>query len=165
MPTVLLSCSKCGKTKPLDDFRRRPDRSIRGKRRGRWSSCKECERAYQLSEVGRSLQNARMIKFRKNMRESNYDELRRRERESNLRRKYGFGEVVYQELVEEQEGRCAICEEVPTKGRGKKLHIDHDHVTGKIRGLLCGPCNTALGGFRDDVEIVRKAADYLESFS
>ena len=59
-----------------------------------------------------------------------------------------------------QDGRCAICErdvcEIP---RG--LYIDHDHKTGKVRGLLCDRCNMSLGGFKDNVIILQNAINYL----
>lgn len=57
-----------------------------------------------------------------------------------------------------QSERCAICREVPAKGR---LQVDHDHATGRIRGLLCGNCNKAMGLFRDDPERLRSAISYL----
>ena len=60
------------------------------------------------------------------------------------------------ELLAQQEGRCAICLVA------EAIHIDHDHVDGRIRGMLCFPCNAALGQFGDDVDTVRRAADYLE---
>jgi hypothetical protein len=54
---------------------------------------------------------------------------------------------------------CAIC---GAKPKGKRLAMDHDHKTGKIRGLLCMQCNTALGKFRDDTKLLKKAIRYLE---
>jgi len=65
----------------------------------------------------------------------------------------------YDQLLTQQGGGCAACGEPPTTIR---LHIDHDHVTGQIRGLLCRHCNSALGYGRDDPKILRGLADYLE---
>lgn len=65
------------------------------------------------------------------------------QRRAHLKKKYGITEDQFNELVLSQEGRCAICGKVP-KGR---LHIDHCHDTGRIRGLLCTGCNTRLGWF------------------
>jgi hypothetical protein len=66
------------------------------------------------------------------------------------------------ELEAEQGGVCAICGKPPKVG-GRRLSVDHDHATGKIRGMLCTRCNTALGSFDDDIERITKAADYLRS--
>lgn len=65
-----------------------------------------------------------------------------------------YDEVV-EELNEEQGGVCAIC------SRDLSLHLDHNHSTGAVRGLLCGSCNRALGQFQDDPQIVARALDYL----
>jgi formate dehydrogenase maturation protein FdhE len=61
------------------------------------------------------------------------------------------------ELLEEQDGLCAIC-----YGVVPASHIDHDHQTGQLRGLLCNSCNRGLGYFHDDPEALRAAADYIE---
>ena len=55
--------------------------------------------------------------------------------------------------------RCSICLSPPKEGR--RLHVDHDHNTGRVRGLLCGPCNRAIGLFRDKPEVMTAAAAYL----
>jgi|SRR6185436_3628357 len=88
-------------------------------------------------------------------------------REKNLIRNYGLSIAQYEALVIFQGGRCAICGTDKPKERHKSgnLHVDHDHKTGKRRGLLCGSCNSALGLFKDDPEIISKAAQYLRSFS
>jgi hypothetical protein len=69
----------------------------------------------------------------------------------------GLTEGRYAELLARQDGRCAACQDV---FRGSP-HVDHSHRTGEVRGLLCGPCNTGLGQFRDDPARLRAAADYL----
>lgn len=71
-------------------------------------------------------------------------------------------------MFEKQNGVCAICKKPETakkqSGNGiKRLSVDHDHTTGAIRGLLCMYCNTALGKFKDDIEILKSAIVYLEA--
>lgn len=72
---------------------------------------------------------------------------------------YGLTPEQYLDMLEEQQGKCAICNEVPTTKRG--LAVDHDHATGKVRGLLCTGCNTALGSFKDNEELLTSAIEYL----
>ena len=66
-----------------------------------------------------------------------------RRRDDTLRRRYGIGTDEYDALYEKQGGRCAFCGGT-SNGRGR-LAVDHDHATGRVRGLLCFTCNTALG--------------------
>lgn len=66
----------------------------------------------------------------------------------------------YNELFVKQEGRCAICGKHQSE-MNKAIHVDHDHVTGEIRGLLCDKCNFGLGMFKDDPELMIKAANYI----
>lgn len=82
-----------------------------------------------------------------------------------LRDSFGMSLDAYQEMLEAQNGKCAICNQPEThmrNGRIKALAVDHNHKTGAIRGLLCSDCNTAIGKLKDDPEIIRKAAQYLE---
>lgn len=65
----------------------------------------------------------------------------------------------YNKLLELQNSSCGIC---GGKDSAKRLAVDHDHETGKIRGLLCSKCNRALGYLNDDKELLRKAISYLE---
>jgi len=77
-------------------------------------------------------------------------------------RDYGITRDEYEAMVARQGGRCAICHENPRPVRGCiRLHVDHDHVTGKVRGLLCQLCNLALGKFRDDPRRLMSAIHYL----
>lgn len=81
----------------------------------------------------------------------------------NLRRRYGIGEEEYTEILNSQDGRCAICgSSVSGQDRQKHLSLDHNHITGKIRGVLCTECNHGLGKFGDSPELLREAAAYLE---
>jgi len=69
---------------------------------------------------------------------------------------YRLTQPACETMVETQGGQCAICSRVPTK-----LVVDHDHRSGRIRGLLCGPCNLGLGHLRDQPVLCERAADYL----
>jgi hypothetical protein len=83
-----------------------------------------------------------------------------------LRSKYGITLEQYNIMLENQGGVCAICGDPPTIiHAGEKvspLSVDHCHKTGKVRGLLCHPCNMALGLFKDNKDRLRAAAAYLE---
>lgn len=84
-----------------------------------------------------------------------------RERARTLRA-YGLTQAGWDALVNRQGNRCAVCRTDKPGGRGERWHIDHDHVTARVRGLLCGRCNTAIGMLGDDPEIIRAAARYVE---
>lgn len=76
------------------------------------------------------------------------------------RRHYGLTLLEYDDLLERQESACAICF---TPVIDRSLHVDHDHISGSVRGLLCRGCNMGLGNFLDSVEHLRNAIRYLES--
>lgn len=76
-------------------------------------------------------------------------------REYHLRRRYGVGEKEFQELLAEQGGVCAICR------RPDPEHLDHDHRTGWVRGILCFNCNGGLGQFKDNPDVLARAITYL----
>lgn len=65
--------------------------------------------------------------------------------DARLRSRYGITRDEYNAMLEVQDGRCAICGKEGGGSRGNMLDVDHDHETGKVRGLLCRACNTALG--------------------
>jgi len=74
--------------------------------------------------------------------------------------RYGLSAARYDALMDQQGGRCAVCGGPPT-GQGR-LHVDHDHATSLVRGLLCHDCNTGIGSLKDDLSILRAAVAYLE---
>lgn len=77
---------------------------------------------------------------------------------------YGLTPEDYDKLLASQNGVCAICGAKEALN-GYKLYVDHDHATGKVRGLLCHHCNIALGALRDNPTLLRKAAKYIETRS
>jgi len=86
---------------------------------------------------------------------------REAQHKAGLKRKFGITPEQYQAIYEAQNGKCAICQRAT--GKIKKLAVDHDHKTGKIRGLLCSVCNRMiLGSLRDDIEALQRAIDYLK---
>lgn len=133
-------CACCGEIKPTTEFSRK-------NYHGRWrfySYCKEC--------------NSK--KFKKY-----YKENTEKCKKSNLKRKYGITPEDKEKMLENQGYKCAICgEELFLFGSSKKLtaHVDHDHKTGKVRGLLCKECNTGLGKFRDNTDYLLSAISYLK---
>jgi hypothetical protein len=78
-------------------------------------------------------------------------------RHYHLKRRYGIGADEFDELVRQQGGVCPIC------GRADPEHVDHDHETGDVRGILCFNCNGGLGQFRDSIDSLRAAAAYLDA--
>lgn len=172
---AVLRCTRCNLEKPIDSFRRRSGRRDTGKRRGRWSHCIECEKEQAKLPHRRKLANKAMTDFRARLRATDYKEFRRRERDNNLKRKYGIGEAGYQKMLAAQNGKCAICGGPPIGGRWAKsadgkqreqrFHVDHDHKTGAVRALLCSRCNRGIGSFVENSAIMRKAATYIESFT
>lgn len=77
-------------------------------------------------------------------------------RNVHLKRRYDLTSEEVRVMIEAQGGMCAICR------RKAAEHVDHDHVTGEVRGILCFTCNVGLGNFGDDIALMRAAADYLE---
>lgn len=85
-----------------------------------------------------------------------------RQRPYHLKSKYGITEEDYNNLLKQQEGKCAICSTNTPTGKWKVFAVDHCHQTGVIRGLLCNECNRGMGLLRDSPDLLRKAVDYLE---
>jgi hypothetical protein len=98
-----------------------------------------------------------------------YQDNRQKALDNFMYRTYGLDVGDYQALLASQNDGCAICggTETPLDKTGvrRRMPVDHDHLTGKTRGILCHPCNTTLGNMHDDPALLRKAADYLEGWS
>lgn len=83
----------------------------------------------------------------------------KRQRAAKLKRVYGITQQDYDRIFAAQRGTCAICYESLARVRA---HLDHDHDTGAVRGILCCSCNRGIGYLRDNHEIARRAALYLK---
>jgi Recombination endonuclease VII len=91
---------------------------------------------------------------------------RRRNNIANLR-KYGLTVEQHEAMMLAQGNVCAICGEAANPDgvrAASRLHVDHNHVTGKVRGLLCNHCNRGLGFFRDSRELIEAAVAYLRVY-
>lgn len=137
--------------------------SIRRKRNKKYNASKKGKEAERLRNASperkayrkqykKTLNGRRTnLKYRRN------PEVKKRYEDYRIKKRYGITTKEYWELVAKQNGKCAIC----SKSDGKKLHIDHNHKTGKIRGLLCGNCNRGIGMFEDNVFLIESAKVYL----
>lgn len=84
-------------------------------------------------------------------------------RNSVLKTKYKINLEIYNQMILDQNNKCAICNR-HTNILPKALDVDHCHTTGKVRGLLCGKCNMGIGYFQDNPEIIEKALNYIKVF-
>ena len=158
-------CVKCGVSQPLDAFYR-----AKGTRDGYRGDCKGCFRArakvrYPLvreANIARAKQwrDDNLERYQPNQRRMrSTPEGKLRQRAGHLMRKFGMTIEQYDAMLQEQGGGCFICSRPPREDIS--LHVDHDHATGKVRGILCFCCNNALADFGEDPDRLRKAAGYL----
>lgn len=82
-----------------------------------------------------------------------------------IRYKYGLSLEAYQAMLEGQKHVCAVCMKPNTRKGDTRLMVDHCHVTGRVRGLLCHNCNAALGMADDDPDLLERLAEYLKERS
>lgn len=194
VPTGMKWCVRCTTIKPVGDFYRANSRSDglssyckqcsheavkaserrtrdrnggqplqrRDKRVGElW--CPDCQEYRPLAEFFRNVstatgygnycrehQTARVVE--------NRNRLHGGSRNYHLKRRYGITVADFQERFEAAGGLCQGCRKAPA------VHVDHDHVTKQVRGLLCFNCNQALGNVRDDVAVLLSLVNYLEVF-
>jgi len=127
-------CTRCDIDKPAGDFIWKTNGRI-----ANGQKCKEC-----------------MREIRDN------PEWKDRQRDNHLKRLYGISAEEYDTFYREQGGVCAVCkQESDASGKNSKLHVDHDHDTKKVRGLLCYRCNIALGYLAEDEKRIYQILDYL----
>lgn len=107
----------------------------------------------------------KMEAWRKTDRKQNPEKWSKKQRVTSLKRNYNMTIEDYDALAAEQNGLCPVCSgllPVIEKENGKHPPVDHDHKTGKPRGILHNRCNRAIGLLNDDPNLCRKAAEYLE---
>jgi len=84
-------------------------------------------------------------------------------RNYHLKKYYGIALDQYDAMLAAQDNACAICRSTDAMDRWGRFHVDHNHETGVVRGLLCGNCNTALGKMKDDPARLQAAITYLQT--
>lgn len=129
-------CSNCQVEKPLSEF---PKRS--NSKDGFRNQCKSC---YNSCKRSWKKQNPQKV--------------------TEWHYKYNYGITVSQkeEMIKSQNNQCAICGEMFSLKRD--THVDHNHNTNEVRGILCSNCNTSLGGFKDSINNLESAIQYLKKF-
>ncbi len=160
------TCNVCGVQKPLDHFYQ-----AAGMRDGHRSDCKTCNLAAKRARYAADPQsyidrvqrwqreNPERVLATRRLRNA-HPERKRKQRDTYYRRTYGISADEADEILTAQNGRCAICKQ-PAPERLGSMHLDHDHVTGQIRGFLCVSCNQGLGQFREDPSLLLRAVVYL----
>jgi hypothetical protein len=139
-----------------------------------WAKAKREANREEHNRRAREWRRANAEKVRENdkrWRENNKDKIKQRYKERShknrayhLRRKYGLSTESISAILEQQRGACPICK----KDLGDKtinIHIDHDHRSGKTRGILCRVCNTGIGHFDDNPDLLLAAVAYLQKHS
>jgi hypothetical protein len=164
-PERLHRCLTCGLSQPKVGFHRDASR-----KNGLSTYCKTCQ-----VEKNRKYRHRNKEKFRVHSKwlyenhrndyidaaKRNYQNNKERHRRNKLKRTYGITIEQYDEILKAQNGVCAVCRKSASRVTSKHLFVDHDHKTGKVRGLLCGNCNSLLGHAKDSLVILKDAIHYL----
>lgn len=150
-------CGICNKDLPPSKFYLRKSGPQKGKI---YSPCKKCGK----------VQSARFRKrnpeLKRKLANTWYHKNKSSARNTRLKSQYGITLENYKDLLVVQNGVCAVCGKPETMTNPKKktisdLAVDHNHITGKVRGLLCRACNTGIGCFSDDPQLMVLAANYV----
>ncbi len=144
------TCSKC--KKDGKDFNKGPGWD------GKSAWCKDCFREYKKSDKYKAQQKLYLTRYNKTSDRIEYMKIHNRN--NGLQRFYGITLEEYNKIFSNQNGCCAGCNKHQSEFK-KSLAVDHDHLCGEIRGLLCQSCNMALGMLKDNPEILENLKIYL----
>lgn len=145
-------CVTCREMLPLEAFNK-----ASSAKDGRQGHCRVCARAANGSWYDENRAKAREDAKRWNR------ENPERAKDHHYKVRYGITFADFQEMHAAQGGVCAICEK--PQPRGRRLYVDHDHYTGKVRALLCYRCNSGIGNFLENPALLHAAAKYLDQHS
>lgn len=152
---------------PYKDLEKRKESNRKAKKKFREKNIDK-DRKYQRDAQRRRRQKdpEQCNEYNRTWNKNNKDKAFKTNRKSVLKIKYGISIDDYNELLSKQNNVCAICkkEEMiidPRSQTKRQLAVDHCHVTGKVRGLLCSRCNIAIGYFNDNVLLIKEAIEYL----
>ena len=129
------TCTGCNKTQPINNFYKDKNRKD-----GHYVRCRNCQAQYSKQYRARFPD---------------------RSTDASIKYKYGITLDQYKEKLNDQGNACAICQTKIPGGKKDSFFIDHDHETGKVRGLLCRSCNLMIGHAKDDTQLLATAIGYL----
>ena len=164
-------CTKCSKVYPAT-----PEYFYRHARKkdGLNSWCKKCNhvacKKYMQTNSGKTIRKKYQQSEKGKQAQKRYATTvngQQKRRDNSLKSKYGFTLKKYNQLFQQQNGRCVICRKPETASSQygvRVLAVDHDHKTGKVRGLLCDRCNRMIGFAKENKNILQKAIKYLSRF-
>lgn len=135
-------CKRCGVSTPISQFRKDP-RLLHGRR----NICHQCRRDADNNRYGANKAAGRL-----------------KQKKVNLKHTYGISLEQFYSMCEAQEHRCKTCNAHQSE-LSQSLCVDHDHKTGKIRGLLCKPCNSALGFTKENKATLVNLINYINFYS
>lgn len=139
-------CCKCKQFLPVSEFHK-----CKNEKSGLQTWCKSCRKGWKHEE-------------RKEYFKKRYHENRESYLDNTYKRFYGISLEEYNQILQEQDGGCAICG-IKECATGRRLAVDHNHETGQVRGIPCSACNQSLGKFKEDINILKSAISYLEKYS
>lgn len=153
-------CSGCNTIKVITDF-------VKDKydKTGYTYRCKICRSIKQKEWVKNNKEKVRILNLKNREKRKIYyssPEGIESSRRAHLKRMFNLTLEEFNQKLEEQNYRCALCEGTETRDKHKVFAVDHDHSNGKIRGLLCWKCNSGLGLFNDNTILLEKAINYLK---
>lgn len=131
-------CPKCKQMLPRTEFYKDSAR-----KEGVTAYCKSCK-----------------TMVNQNWRDQNPEKYKKSQLKQRRKREYGISDEYVQKMLDTQKYKCAIC----FKKISWNCHVDHDHISGEVRGLLCLTCNTGIGMLKDDIQILTSAINYLKKY-
>lgn len=152
------TCINCKCEKTLDQFYKDKYSSD-----GKEKRCRDCilkmrsKNYYKNHEINREKARIKALDFRKN--NKGY------QRKYDLKRIYGITLEEYNQMLISQNNSCAICKSTNPEGKHNKFVVDHCHKNGHVRALLCTRCNLGIGAFKDNVDNLQSAINYLNKYN
>ena len=140
-------CTKCKQLRLLSEFTKN-----KNAKDGLQWTCKPCAKKYYRIHKIKILENCKKCK--------GTESAKLKTRNTDLKRNFGITLEQYDEMLENQNGVCAICGGINFDGR--RLAVDHNHKTGKIRDLLCMNCNHFIGQAKENIIVLQSAINYLK---
>lgn len=155
---MLLTCTKCKEVKDCSLFHKYDK-----KKNGFTSQCKACRNEARKQNYWKDPEanRLRVAEYKKFLKETDPYKLFITGRNSKLKKAYGIDVNQYQQMLESQNFKCAVCGKKHIESEKKRLVVDHCHKSNKIRALLCNNCNRALGLLQENLDTIDNLKNYI----